>query len=214
MKLRNLGRLLPLLLFVAGCASGVAPVERDTGEPAASIYVISHGWHTGIALARADVPPGRWPEAAHFARTAYLEAGWGDRDFYMAPGFNAWYGFKALFWPTASVVHLAGFDAHPQRAFPASEVVELRVTRRGLDGLIGYLSASFERQGRSEAAPLGPGLYGVASAFYPSREKFHLFKTCNVWTARALRAAGIAIDSGLTTESIMAQARLIAVPTR
>jgi uncharacterized protein (TIGR02117 family) len=172
-------------LLVSGCASHIA----DTGEAVASIWVIRHGWHSGIALARADVPPGRWPEAAHFPRAVYLEAGWGDRDYYMAPGFNAWYAFKALFWPTSSVVHVAGFDAHPQRAFPASEVVELRVTRRGLEQLVDYFSASFERHGKSEAAPLGRGLYGVESAFYPSGEKFHLFNTCNTWTARALTSA-------------------------
>lgn len=205
-----LRRLLPLLLFaasLAGCASGTPPAGRGMGEAAVSIYVVSHGWHTGIALARADVSPARWPESAHFANAAYVEAGWGDRDFYMAPGFNAWYGFKALFWPTASVVHVAAFNAHPAREFPASEVIELRVTREGLDGLLDYIGASFERRARGAVAPLGRGQYGLASAFYPSHEKFHLFKTCNVWTARALRAAGIPIDSGVTTESIMSQAR-------
>jgi hypothetical protein len=87
------------------------------------------------------------------------------------------------------VVHLVGFDAHPERAFPSSEVVEHRVTRRGVDRLIAYLEASFDREGKNEAAPLGRGLYGVESAFYPSSEKFHLFNTCNTWTARALTSA-------------------------
>ena len=203
-------RLLLLLLVaasLAGCASATPPAGREPQEAAASIYVVSHGWHTGIALARADVSPARWPESAHFAQAAYVEAGWGDRDFYMAPGFNAWYGFKALFWPTASVVHVAAFNAPPAREFPASEVIELRVTRQGLDGLVGYIGASFQRRERGAAAPRGRGQYGLASAFYPSDESFHLFKTCNVWTARALRAAGIPIDSGLSTESIMSQVR-------
>ena len=157
------------------------------------------------------MPPGRWPESAHFARFTYLEAGWGDRDYYMAPAFNAWYGFKALFWPTASVLHLAGFDRPPEREFPGSEVVELGLTREGLGGLLAYLDASFERQGRNAAVPLGPGLYG-ASAFYPSHEKFHLFRTCNVWTARALQAAGVPVDPGASigTEGIMAEARRFA----
>lgn len=196
-----------LTALLAGCASSYRLPGQHAGEAHRSIYLVSHGWHTGIALARADVPPEQWPESAHFAQRAYIEAGWGDRDFYRAPGFNPWYAFKALFWPTASVVHLAGFDAHPAREFPASEVIELTVTHHGLDGLIGYLAASLERDGSDAAAPLGRGLYGLASAFYPSHEKFHLFKTCNVWTARALRAAGIPIDSGLTSESIMSQAR-------
>jgi uncharacterized protein (TIGR02117 family) len=185
MRARLAALALLIALLAAGCASPIA----DTEPAAASIWVIRHGWHSGIALARADIPSGRWPEAAHFPRALYLEAGWGDRDFYMAPGFNAWYGIKALFGPTPSVVHLVGFDAHPERAFPSSEVVEHRVSRRGLERLVAYLEASFDRQGKSEAAPLGRGLYGVDSAFYPSTEKFNLFNTCNTWTARALTSA-------------------------
>lgn len=185
------GIALPLLLAVsAGCASGGARLTRTDGEPVASIYVVSHGWHTGVALERRHAAGRAWPEVERFA-TTYVEAGWGDRDFYMAPGFNAWYALKAIAWPTASVVHVAGFDEHPARRFPSSEVVELRVTRAGLDALVDYIAASFSRPAGEQAAePLARGLYGTASAFYPSALKFHLFRTCNVWTAGALRAAG------------------------
>jgi hypothetical protein len=55
---------------------------------------------------------------------------------------------------------------------------------------------------------LGPGLYGN-SRFYLSRETYHLFNTCNVWTARALRAAGLPITPAraISVESLMSQAR-------
>lgn len=171
-----------------------------------SIHVVRHGWHTGIAVPRAQVPAGAWPESAHFAGAEYLEVGWGDRDFYMAPGFNLWYGFKALFWPTPGVLHVVGLQRPPPQEFGASRVVELRVTQARLDALISYLAASFERPGTEAAASLAPGLYG-ASAFYPSHESFHLFKTCNVWIARALRAAGLPVESTPSAESIMEQAR-------
>jgi hypothetical protein len=55
-------------------------------------------------------------------------------------------------------------------------------------------------------APLGSGLYGD-SRFYPARETFHLFNTCNVWTARALRSAGLPVRDAITTEGLMAQVR-------
>lgn len=187
----GIGLALPLLLALsAGCAtSGAAPAPTGE-EPVASIYLVSHGWHAGVALERRHAAGGAWPEADRFA-TTYVEAGWGDRDFYMAPGFNAWYALKAIAWPTASVVHVAGFDEHPARRFPTSEVVELRVTRAGLDRLIDYVAASVSRPTPEQAAePLARGLYGTVSAFYPSELKFHLFRTCHAWTAGALRAAG------------------------
>lgn len=166
------------------------------------MYVASHGWHTGLAMQASDIDFARWPALPHPARAAYLEVGWGDRDYYPAPRFNLWYGFKALFWPTPSVLHVAGFDEPPQRYFPASEVIELRIPRAGFERLLAYITSSFE----PHAAPLAPSLY-ASGAFYPSHEKFHLFNTCNVWVARGLREAGIDVRPSLTTEGLMAQLR-------
>jgi hypothetical protein len=92
--------------------------------------------------------------------------------------------------------------------FRVSEVVELTLTREGSNRLAGYISDEFDRVGNAPAASLGPGLYGE-SRFYPARESFHLFRTCNVWTARALRAGGLSIHDSITSEGLMSQAREI-----
>ena len=64
---------------------------------------------------------------------------------------------------------------------------------------------------RGDPITLGPGLYGH-SRFYASRERFHLFKTCNVWVATALQAAGVQVTPALTltTERLMVQLRPLA----
>jgi uncharacterized protein (TIGR02117 family) len=194
-------RYLALLAIVplAGCATRAA----DSGERGEiPLYVITHGWHTGLAMRASDIDFARWRPLPHPARSRYIEVGWGDRDYYPAPGFNLWYAFKALAWPTPSVLHVVGFDQPPARTFPASEVIELRLPPDGFERLLAYVSASFE----ADPAPIAPSLYGTG-AFYPSREKFHLFKTCNVWVARGLRAAGIEVRSSLSTEGLMAQLR-------
>ena len=168
------------ILLLTGCAAAPANRAVDGDIP---LYVVTHGWHTGLAMRAADIDFARWRPLPHL-RSKYLEVGWGDRDYYPAPGFNLWYAFKALAWPTPSVLHVVGFDEPPARYFPGSEVVELRLPRERFDRLLAYLTASFE----PDAAPIAPSLYATG-AFYPSREKFHLFKTCNVWVARALREA-------------------------
>jgi uncharacterized protein (TIGR02117 family) len=188
-----------LILLLAGCA---APARQQTAAGEIPVYVVTHGWHTGIAMRAADIDFARWRPLPHPARARYIEIGWGDRDYYPAPGFNLWYGFKALAWPTPSVLHVTGFNEPPARYFSASEVVELGVSHTGFEHLLAHITASFE----PEAAPIAPSLY-ASGAFYPSREKFHLFKTCNVWVARALRAAGIEVRSSLTTEGLMSQLR-------
>jgi uncharacterized protein (TIGR02117 family) len=190
---------LCVIVPVAGCATRAADYGTGGEIP---LYVITHGWHTGLAMRASDIDFARWRPLPHPARSRYVEVGWGDRDYYPAPRFNLWYGFKALAWPTPSVLHVVGFHEPPARAFPASEVIELRLHSDAFERLLAYISGSFE----ADAAPIAPSLYG-AGAFYPSREKFHLFKTCNVWVARGLRAAGIEVRSSLTTEGLMAQLR-------
>jgi uncharacterized protein (TIGR02117 family) len=186
------------VLLLTACSS--APTDRvlDGEIP---VFVVTHGWHTGIAIRAADIDFARWRPMPNPGR-AYLEVGWGDRDYYPAPGFNLWYGFKALAWPTPSVLQVTGFNEAPARTFPASEVVELRLPPAGFERLLAYIAASFE----PDPLPIAPSLYG-SGAFYPSREKFHLFKTCNVWVARGLRAAGVEVRSSLTTEGLMSQLR-------
>lgn len=187
------------ILLLAGCAS--PPGEPGVGGEI-PVYVVTHGWHTGLAMRAADIDFERWRPLPHPGRARYVEVGWGDRDYYPAPGFNLGYGFKALAWPTPGVLQVTGFGEPPARTFPASEVVELGLERRAFERLLAYIASSFE----PDAAPIAPSLYATG-AFYPSREKFHLFKTCNVWVARALRAAGLEVRSSLTTESLMAQLR-------
>jgi uncharacterized protein (TIGR02117 family) len=198
------GLALFAIVLLAGCATRAADVGAQGEVP---VYVVTHGWHTGLAMRASDIDFARWRPLPHPARAKYLEVGWGDRDYYPAPGFNLWYAFKALAWPTPSVLHIVGFDQAPARTFPASEVVELRLPRAGFERLLAYISASFE----PDPAPIASSLYATG-AFYPSREKFHLFKTCNVWVARGLREAGIEVRSSLTTEGLMAQLRPLRSP--
>ncbi len=195
------------LAWLAGCAAR-APYPPPDAPLVASIYVVARGWHTEIVMRRADVAPGTWPEVADFPAAEYLMVGWGDRDYYPATEFNLWYGIKALFWPTPSVLHVVGFNAPPAQRFPYGEVVELRLTRAGLERLSAYIGASYERNGAARAAPLLPSPY-EPGWFYPSVESFHLFRTCNVWVAAALRAAGLPVRPFLavTTESVMKQVR-------
>ena len=196
------------VLVLAGCGTGGPSYPPADASFVTSIFVVRQGWHTDIAIRRSDIPVERWPEAADFPQATYLLVGWGDRDFYPSTEFSLWYAFKAIFWPTASVLHVTGFDVSPARRFTGTEVIEIPLTRQGVERLAGYIGSSFERDGAARAQPLSPSPYGPGW-FYPSRETFHLFHTCNVWTAQALRAAGLPVSDflALTTESVMAQLR-------
>jgi len=198
---------LAVILVVHGCATPVVVVPPPSaGEPIVPVYLVGQGWHTGIVIRRADIPQGSWPEAGDFPQAEYVVVGWGDRDYYQAPGPAGWLAVKAALAPTPSVLHVVGFRGPVAEYFRVNEVVELAVSPRGLQGLVQYIHDAHAREGTQVVAPLGPELYGDGR-FYPGREQFHLFRTCNVWAARALRAAGLPVRDAIRRKGLMAQAR-------
>lgn len=202
--------LLAIATIVSGCAAPVMhgdPSSMDTAHPH-SIYVVRQPWHTGIVVLAADVPANAWLARRDFPDAAYLEVGWGDRAYYQAADPGVWLGLRALFWPTPGVLHVAAFNGPVERTFGSTEILELRVSARGLARLVEVVRDSHELDASGRPIALGPGLYG-ASRFYASREKFHLFKTCNVWTASVLLEAGIPVSPGLafSAGNLMTQLR-------
>jgi uncharacterized protein (TIGR02117 family) len=202
-------RIAPVLLALVACAAPPAvEVRPAAGGPAVAVYLVAHDDHTGIAIRRADIPAGLWPESRDFPQAEFLEAGWGARDYYMGRDQGFWGTLKAALGQTQSVLHVAGFRGRPAEHFRGSEVIELSIPPDGFERLVRYINDAHERAGAASARPLGPGLYGD-SRFYPAWQQFNLLNTCNVWTARALRSAGLPIEDAITKEGVMSQARTL-----
>ena len=205
-----------LCLACLGCA---APVEGlyppPKGASTKLVYLVSHSWHAGIVVRRTDIPEGAWPEQGDFPDSQYLEVGWGDRRYYQTPDPDWGTALSAAFWPSSSVLHIVGFGTGVRDYFPNSEIIEIELSDQGFDRLIRYIAQSHIRETGIKAPSLGPGLYGN-SRFYASRDTYHLFNTCNVWTARALRQAGLPImpASAISVDDLMSQARAFDVLAR
>lgn len=188
-----------LLLIAGGLMAAISP-----SWPAA-VVVIDHGWHTGLVIRRGDIPDGLWPEHREAPAGEYLEIGWGQREFYQTHGPSLLQALRAALWPAPSVLHLVGFSGSAQDMFPNSEWEVLEVDAAGMARLARYISDSYERDPSGRVKRLGTGLYGD-SRFFAGRENFHLFRTCNVWTARALRLTGCPVDTGVMAANVMSSA--------
>ena len=192
-------------VIVVACApSPKAQFPPATGEPSKTIYLVSHGWHAGIVVKRVDIPPGIWPQHNDFPAAEYLEVGWGDKDYYMTPDPHFGIMLKAGLLPTESVLHIVGFSGVVTRYFPYSEVIRIELSEAGFEQLCIYIENSYAIDEAGLNLSLGPSLYGDGH-FYLSRETYHAFNTCNVWTARALRDAGCPITPAatLTVDTLM-----------
>jgi uncharacterized protein (TIGR02117 family) len=203
--------LLPLILFALGaCAAPPpGPAEPQGGGPAVAVYLVAHDKHSGIAVRRADIPTGLWPESRDFPQAEFLEVGWGDRDYYYGRNQGLVSTLRAALWfNNPSVLHVAGVRGTLTENFPANEIIEIALSRDGFERLVRYIHDAYNRAGAPVVAPLGPGLYGD-SRFYPGWESFNLLRTCNVWTARGLRGAGLPVHDSINLEGLMSQAREI-----
>ena len=208
-----------LALVIALNAGGAAGVSAAPSSPSLphegsrSVWVVQHGWHARVAVARVDVDPSIWPESRDLVDVQYLEVGWGDAAFYRAENPGVGLALRAALGSGGSALHVVALPASPDRIFAGREVVEMRLSRPGFRALVRFVDGTFARDGRGRAPRLGPGLYGI-SAFYPARGHYHLLNTCNTWIADALRSAGVPITPAyaMTAGNLMWQARRVATP--
>ncbi len=173
-----------------------------------TVYVVNHGYHAGLimpqeALAQAAAGlPLLGAAARRFDGYRWLEIGWGDEDFYryvpalasltMKRALRAMAGLNET-----SVLHIAGFDPAPARAF-RGDMVSLTLSQAGFARLAAELDQSFARAESDLPVELGPGNYGQ-SLFYKANGRYHAFNVCNHWIARLLRAAGVPAAPVLAT---------------
>ena len=78
--------ILLVVLLAFACARPIAELHlRGEGEKTRSVFVVNHGWHSGIVIKKGDILEGVLPEVRDFPDAEYLEIGWGDRDYYQVP---------------------------------------------------------------------------------------------------------------------------------
>lgn len=189
-------RLLVLSLLLSACGQAVRSLPDPT-VPAVPVYVTGHGWHTGLVLPAPQVKQkikfSGWATKAH-----YFEFGWGDRGFYQAEHVSLGLALKALFLPTETVLHVVALDYPPQEFFPNSEVRCVCIIETELSAMLAVLQGSFSPKVQILKSDAATGLYGN-SRFYPAQGRYHLFNTCNDWTARLLKAGGYPMSMLIST---------------
>ena len=193
------GILTSLILFsvvlLTGCEkpdSALYPPDPDRTDNK-TVYIANHGLHTGIVLLKKDADP-YMHSFDDFKSARYLEIGWGDETYYQTEKETLWMGTRALFWPTGSVIHVAAFQKDPAVYFSNSEVIQLKLSKKGFIRLVKFIDNSFALNEKRQIIKLGSGLYGT-SRFYRAEGTFHLFNNCNTWSADAIRSSGFPIST-------------------
>lgn len=200
--------------LIASCAgTAVEPYAGATPRTEA-LYVIAGGWHTEIGLP-VQAMSGRLlslQEAAFGAK--YLVIGWGQRDYYMAahPGFGDLLGAVVA---GPAVMLVIPLEVTPAEAFGPSNVFTVHVSPEGFVRLSEYLWDDLQKDPSGTPHPIAAGPYS-RSAFYPSTGTYEIVRTCNTWTAEALRVAGLPVRSTgvVFAGQVLEQVRQLDSPAR
>lgn len=196
-----------LILFAAACAGPVPSLyPDDENERPVPVYIVSHGWHVGIAVESKYIKP-QLSDHERIPAASHLMFGWGDKRYYTDSDAGFWLMLRAAFIPTGSVLHVVGIDRPVDQYFTSSTIVKVMVSKQGANKLADYISDRFKRiDGKLIVA--SDGLY-PNSTFFEATEKYYFPKTSNKWTARALRETGYPITPfyAITSGNVIRQAK-------
>lgn len=194
--------VLAVAVLYFAAAFALSSVVRQAIQPAPAhsaeaveIYLISNGVHTDIAMPLRHplwdwtvwTPPQHTRQQADYR---YVAVGWGDRGFFLdtptwadlTPATAA----KALSGRAPSAMH-ATFYPQLQNG-PNS--IRIRISPQSYRRLAANISRSFDTAGGGTRR-IGQAAYGGNDAFYEAHGHYSAFATCNTWTNRQLRDAGL-----------------------
>jgi uncharacterized protein (TIGR02117 family) len=196
------------LMITTGCLGPVSELyPEDDSQRTVPVFVISHGWHTGIAL-ESSIVRKHLPDHPEIPDSPVLMFGWGDNRYYPnpEPGFGLL--LRAALLPTGSVLHVVGIDVPIEDYFSRSQIIEINVTENGADNLALFISGQFHKSRDDSLHFHSSGLY-ANSAFFKAEGLYFFPKTSNRWTARAVRSTGYPITPfyAITSANLMKQAR-------
>jgi uncharacterized protein (TIGR02117 family) len=194
------GLLLLTIAYFTVILIGLWPVNtgfRPTpgGIP---IYVISSSIHSEVILpATSDVMDWRevFPAADFSDDVSELElvaVGWGNRDFFLNTPtwaeFNIGRALSALVLPGPCCIHVTW----TRESWLADSARTVTISETEYRRLCDYVLETIRNSGGAMQRIDAPG-FTPRSAFYEAQGRYHLFNTCNSWTARALRNAGVKV---------------------
>jgi uncharacterized protein (TIGR02117 family) len=204
---------VPLAYFSTAAVLGVLPANLfwQRADRGVTIFVRSNGVHTWIMMPKVtpviDWRPYAPPE--HLADPRYgagdhIAVGYGNREFYLNTptwsDLSLSTAFYAFFGNGPTLLHVEHDHRPRANEWQRPIVLRLEEYRRLAD----FIRVRFQRDRQGRTMPvLGRG-YGPADMFYEANGGYSFVLTCNEWTGRALRAAGVRI--GLWTpfeQSIM-----------
>ena len=199
--------ILQIILLLNVCSPPNELVyPPNTPRETLTVYITKRGWHTGILVKKTALDsliPGLTMD---FPDARFLELSWGDKKFFMAERSPVGLALRAVLWPTQSVMHVYGFTFLPDDYLKNDYVKSIQLTRKGFSEMSLYMNQSFARDSSNRIIPLEKNPRGMSN-YYLSNLVYGGKRTCNTWTANALKQGDFPVRPfwALTAKNLLKQ---------
>jgi uncharacterized protein (TIGR02117 family) len=199
--------VLTLSLFIVSACSTKPHVLKQTeiGVPGSrEIYVVRQGWHTGFVVPSSTIQTQLPQLYERFGDTPYMAFGWGDKEYYQAEQITSGLTVKAILWPTESVMKVVAIPERPDIHFTENDLEALCLDSKQYALLIGFIENSFYKDSDGKLKK-SKNSSDRNSQFYSGEGQYYSMNTCNNWTAKGLKSAGLNISPNFkqTAGSVM-----------
>ena len=185
---------VPLLVVSACSAKPHVLKQTDISVPGPTdVYIVQEGWHTGFVVPAGTIQSQLPQLHERFGDTPYMVFGWGEKEYYQAEQITSGLTVRAILWPTESVVKAVAIPEHPDIHFTENKLEALCLDSKQYALLIGFIENSFSKDSDGNIIKSKNGSDGN-SQFYSGEGHYYSMNTCNNWTARGLKSAGLNIS--------------------
>jgi uncharacterized protein (TIGR02117 family) len=195
--------VLAVLLYVAA-GFGLAWIPTNTDfrpDPSGvEIAVMHNGVHTDLVLPLRNSQHDWWELLSpndfpcNGSGFHYVAFGWGNREFYLET--PTWADVRVTTVAKAAIgIGTTTLHADLRHELPPTSATcqRIRVSSEQYVRLVEGIRNTLALTDDGRARPIPGAHYYSTDAFYEATGRYHLFRTCNVWTGNILRNAGIRV---------------------
>lgn len=187
-----------LVYLLVGFLLSSITVEAE--EPAldeVAVYILTNGVHTDFVVPTVTDQRNWFEVFDHLGKIGvehvypYLAIGWGDKGFYLnTPTWSdltAATAIKAMIGASGTAIH-ATYYKQIKESETCKKIV---LSREQYRQLLAYFDKStlWDEDGKSIHIETD-AVYGDTDAFYEATSRYSIFKTCNSWANKGLKASG------------------------
>ncbi len=151
-----------------------------------ALTFIKTGIHTDLILPRTWVEHWINGHEGVFGDASHIAIGWGEARYFSARRKSIVKMVPALLLPTRSAIRLRPYD-------PVTDEHDVSIPFMVAQSDMSKLMKFIDRSILDETETRRDMILRKDAIFYPARLRYSLFRTCNNWSARALKKAGLRI---------------------